>query len=155
MKNGYFLLSALLVLLDQGVKTLIRARIPLHETVAFLPGFDLTHLRNTGAAFSILSAHTWILTLLSAVVSLALVAGLARRFLPSRTGMLAMALLLGGAVGNLIDRARFGYVTDMFRTTFMDFPVFNVADMAVVAGGALLCLYVILSYREEKREAKT
>ena len=148
---GYFLLAAVWVALDQGVKLWVRGSIPLHTTLPFLPGFDLTCVRNTGAAFSILTEQTWILTVLSAAVSVVLAAVLLRRILP-RPGQLALALLLGGAVGNLIDRASLGYVTDMFRTTFVDFPVFNVADIGVVLGAALLCLTVLLT--GEKGEKK-
>lgn len=148
----YWILAAVIVIADQIVKALVRAYIPLHIAVSFLPGFDLTYVRNTGAAFSILNAHTWMLAALSAVVSVILAVALAKKALPHWTGMLALALLLGGAVGNLIDRAAFGFVTDMFATTFMNFPVFNVADIGVTVGGALLCVHVILFYRKERKE---
>ena len=132
----YFLLSALWVAVDQVVKYLVRTYIPLYASVPFLPGMDLTYVQNTGAAFSLLSEHTWVLTLLS--------------------GMLSLALLLGGAVGNLIDRALLGFVTDMFETTFVHFAIFNVADIGVVVGGILLCLHVIFAFgkgwKEEKEE---
>ena len=67
--------------------------------------------------------------------------------------LLALALLLGGAVGNFIDRLLFGFVTDMFATTFVNFAVFNVADVGVVLGGVLLCLHLIVFFgREGKKE---
>ena len=75
------------------------------------------------------------LALLSGVVSVLLAVALAKKVLPKPIGMLSLALLLGGAVGNFIDRLLFGFVTDMFATTFMNFPVFNVADIGVVVGG--------------------
>ena len=132
----YFLLSALWVAVDQVVKYLVRTYIPLYASVPFLPGMDLTYVQNTGAAFSLLSEHTWVL--------------------PHWSGMLSLALLLGGAVGNLIDRALLGFVTDMFETTFVHFAIFNVADIGVVVGGILLCLHVIFAFgkgwKEEKEE---
>ena len=129
----YFLLAAALVAVDQVVKYLVRAGIPLHTAVDFLPGLDLTYVQNTGAAFSLFSQHTWLL--------------------PHWSGMLALALLLGGAVGNFIDRLLFGFVTDMFATTFVNFAVFNVADVGVVLGGVLLCLHLIVFFgREGKKE---
>lgn len=67
--------------------------------------------------------------------------------------MLALALLLGGAVGNFIDRLLLGYVTDMFATTFMHFAIFNVADIGVVVGGVLLCLHVLFAWQKEDRNA--
>ena len=67
------------------------------------------------------------------------------------TKLWLLALLLGGAVGNFIDRLLFGFVTDMFATTFMNFPVFNVADIGVVVGGVLLCIHVIFTYSKEPK----
>lgn len=148
----YFLLSAALVVVDQMVKYVVRQGIPLHTAVDFLPGMALTYVKNTGAAFSLFQEHTWLLTLLSGVVSVALVVALAKKILPHWWGMLSLALLLGGAVGNFLDRLLLGYVTDMFATTFMNFPVFNVADIGVVLGGVLLCVSVILSFAEERKK---
>ena len=153
----YAILILALVVLDQVVKFLVRAHIPLGGSLPFLPHIlELTYVQNTGAAFSLLSEHTWVLTLLSAVVSVGLVVAMAKRILPHWSGMLSLALLLGGAVGNLIDRALLGFVTDMFETTFVHFAIFNVADIGVVVGGILLCLHVIFAFgkgwKEEKEE---
>ena len=151
----YFILAALVVVIDQVVKYLVRANIALGEHLDFIPGFDLTYIQNTGAAFSILSSHTWILTALSGVVAVILAVILVKKAFPEKLAMFSMALLLGGAIGNFIDRALFGFVTDMFATTFMNFPVFNVADMGVVVGGVLLCFYVLLTMKDEKKEEET
>ena len=70
---------------------------------------------------------------------------------PPPIGRRALALLRGGAGGNFIDRLLFGFVTDMFATTFMNFPVFNVADIGVVVGGVLLCIHVIFTYSKEPK----
>ena len=150
----YAVLVVALVVLDQVVKFLVRANIPLGGDVPFLPHIlHLTYVQNTGAAFSLFSQHTWLLTLLSGVVSVVLVICLGKRVLPHWSGMLALALLLGGAVGNFIDRLLFGFVTDMFATTFVNFAVFNVADVGVVLGGVLLCLHLIVFFgREGKKE---
>ena len=146
---GYLIFAGVWLALDQAVKFLVRAFIPLHTSLSFLPGFDLTYLRNTGAAFSILRSQTWLLTALSGVATVVLLVLLLRRALPTRLGMLSLALLLAGAAGNFIDRLAFGFVTDMFQTTFMDFPVFNVADIGVVVGGVLLVLTVLLAGDKE------
>ncbi len=149
---GYLVLAAAVVGADQLVKWLVRGHIALGEHVSLLPGLmDLTYVQNTGAAFSMFSAHTWLLTVLSAVLSAAFAVVLVRRMLPHWTGMLAMALLLGGAVGNLIDRAVLGFVTDMFATTFIQFAVFNVADIGVVLGGVLLCIDVLFFSGKERK----
>lgn len=147
---GYLIFAIVWVALDQGVKFLVRAAIPLHTSQPFIPGlFDLTYIRNTGAAFSILRSQTWLLTVLSGVAVVVLLVLLLRRAIPSKLGMLSLSLLLAGAAGNFIDRLAFGYVTDMFQTTFMNFPVFNVADIGVVVGGFFLVL-AVLTAREEK-----
>lgn len=150
----YAILAAALVALDQIVKYLVRANIPLGGSVPFLPRIlDLTYVQNTGAAFSLLRQHTWLLTLTSAVVVLAMCALLARGFFKNRLGLFSAALVLAGGMGNLIDRAVFGYVTDMFKTVFMDFAVFNVADCCITVGVPLLFLYVWLYVgKDEKKE---
>ena len=147
---GYLIFAIVWVALDQGVKFLVRAAIPLHTSQTFIPGlFDLTYIRNTGAAFSILRSQTWLLTVLSGIAVVVLLVLLLRRAIPSKLGMLSLSLLLAGAAGNFIDRLAFGYVTDMFQTTFMNFPVFNVADIGVVVGGFFLVL-AVLTAKEEK-----
>ena len=127
----YAVLVVALVVLDQVVKFLVRANIPLGGDVPFLPHIlHLTYVQNTGAAFSLLEEHTWILTIVSLVVS--------------------VLLVLAGAVGNLIDRALLGYVTDMFETLFMRFAVFNVADICVVVGGIAFCVYYLFFHGKEE-----
>ena len=150
----YAILSAALVVLDQIVKYLVRANIPLGGSVPFIPYLlDLTYVQNTGAAFSILRQHTWLLTLTSAVVVLAMCLFLLKGFFKNRLGLFSAALVLAGGVGNLIDRVLFGFVTDMFQTTFMEFAVFNVADCCITVGVPLLFLYVWLYVgRDGKKE---
>ena len=118
----YAVLVVALVALDQLVKYLVVQNIPLGEYVPFLPHIlDLTYVQNTGAAFSLFSEHTWL-------------------------GRISLALLLAGAVGNLIDRAFQGYVVDMFHVLFMEFAVFNVADICVVVGGIAAAVYYVWGY---------
>lgn len=150
----YALLVLLLVGADQVVKYLVRTYIPWNESIPFLPHImDLTYVKNTGAAFSIFEEHTWILTLVSLVVSIVLCVALARKWITRHPiGRVCLAMVLAGAVGNLIDRALFGFVTDMFQTTFIQFAVFNVADICVVVGGIAFCLYYLFFY--EKLEGK-
>ena len=139
----YALLAAALVAADQLVKYLGRTYIPLGESIPFLPHImDLTYVQNTGAAFSLFQEHTWILTLVSLAASVALAVILAgKRATRHPVGRGLVAVVLAGAVGNLIDRALLGFVTDMFETTFINFAVFNVADICVVVGGIGFCMY--------------
>ena len=148
----YFLLAAALVVVDQLVKFLVRANIPLGEGVPFIPHvLQLTYYQNTGAAFSIFEQHTWILTLISAAASVLLIVLLAKRTFNHPFAMVSLALVLAGAVGNLIDRLFLGYVTDMFQTLFMNFPIFNVADICIVCGGIAFCVYFLLLCKEEDK----
>ena len=149
----YFVLAAGLVALDQLVKYLVSTNIPLGGSVPFLPHImDLTYVQNTGCAFSLLEEHTWLLTLVSAVMSVALGVALAKGFFKHPLGKITLSLLLAGAAGNLIDRAVCGYVVDMFRTLFMEFAVFNVADICVVVGGIAAVAYYLFLY--DKLEGK-
>lgn len=150
----YAILTAALVALDQLVKYLVRSHIPLGGNVPFLPFIlDLTYVQNTGAAFSLLRQHTWLLTLTSALVVLAMCALIVKGFFKNALGRWAAALVLAGGMGNLIDRVLFGFVTDMLKTVFMDFPVFNVADCCITLGVPLLFLYVWFYVgKDEKKE---
>ena len=146
----YAVLVVALVALDQLVKYLVVQNIPLCEYVPFLPHIlDLTYVQNTGAAFSLLEEHTWILTIVSLVVSVLLVVLLVKKVFPRPFAMAALSMVLAGAVGNLIDRALLGYVTDMFETLFMRFAVFNVADICVVVGGIAFCVYYLFFHGKE------
>lgn len=149
----YFLLAAALVALDQFVKIQVMTHIPVGEHVPFLPYLvDLTYVRNTGAAFSIFSEHTWILAGISLVMSV-LLGWCLWKGIPFQKplGRLTVTLLLAGAVGNLIDRAFRGYVVDMFNVLFMDFAVFNVADICIVVGGfAAFAYYVLFASKLEE-----
>ena len=149
----YAVLVAALVGVDQLVKYLVVQNIPLGEHVPFLPHIlDLTYVQNTGAAFSLFSQHTWILTLVSLVMSVILAAAVWKPLFHSPFGRTALSVLLAGAVGNLIDRALQGYVVDMFHVLFMQFAVFNVADICVVAGGFSAVIYYLFFY--EKLEGR-
>ena len=143
----YAVLVVALVVLDQVVKFLVRANIPLGGDVPFLPHIlQLTYVQNTGAAFSLLEEHTWILTIVSLVVSVLLVVLLVKKVFPRPFAMAALSMVLAGAVGNLIDRAFQGYVVDMFHVLFMEFAVFNVADICVVVGGIAAAVYYVWGY---------
>ena len=150
----YGILALVLVLIDQLTKLLTRANIDLGGSVPFIPKFlDFTYYKNTGAAFSILEKHTWLLTVVSAVVVLVVAWLMFRKFFTHWMGMLSATLIVAGGIGNLIDRIAFGYVTDMIRTLFMDFPIFNVADCCITVGVVLLFVYVLFFFDDKKKEA--
>lgn len=145
----YAILAVVLVIADQVVKFLIRSNLELGESVPFIPHIlNLTYYQNTGAAFSLFREHTWILALISAVVSVALVVVMVRRVFRHPVGQVILAVILAGAVGNLIDRVLFGYVTDMFQTIFINFAVFNVADCCLVCGVIAMMVYVLFFHEK-------
>lgn len=140
----YAILAAVLVALDQLVKYLVLENIALGEHVPMIPYVvELTYVQNTGAAFSLFSQHTWLLTLISLAMSVVLAAAIWKNFFRHPLGKVTLTLLLAGAVGNLIDRLLRGYVVDMFNVLFMNFAVFNVADICVVVGGIAAGLYYL------------
>ncbi len=149
----WYVLAALLVLADQEVKLWVRTHMALGEVRPFLPHFiELRYVENTGGAFSILNDATWLLTLLSAAVTVALVLALWKDwFTTNAFSRLCVTLVLAGAAGNLIDRAWRGRVTDMFNFTFMRFGIFNVADICVVCGVIGYALYVLCAQARDAR----
>jgi signal peptidase II len=144
-------IAAAIVIFDQVTKAMVKARLPLHESVTVIPGFfDLTHVRNTGAAFGMLNdldfAYKPALMVIVALVALAAVASYALTLPASqRVARYGLALILGGAIGNLIDRATMGYVVDFVDVYWrgVHFWAFNVADSAITVGVALMLLDVL------------
>jgi signal peptidase II len=144
-------LAAAVVVIDQATKFMVKARLPLHDSVTVIPGFfDITHVRNTGAAFGMLNnvefAYKPAVMVIVALVALGAVASYALTLPASqRIARLGLALILGGAVGNLIDRATMGYVVDFVDVYWrgVHFWAFNVADSAITVGVALMLLDVL------------
>ena len=133
---------ALLVGLDQLVKFLVKANIPMGAHEDFIPYvLGLSHIHNTGAAFSMLSGARWFFVVLTTVVVIGALYVLFAKKITHPFGVWSMVLVIGGAIGNLIDRTLYGYVVDMFEVLFMDFAIFNVADIFVVVGGIAFCVY--------------
>ena len=141
----YLLTILLCVAADQAVKYYVVTHLALYESAPLLPGLvELYYIRNTGGGFSILSGHTWLLTLLTAAVMVVVAVLLVRRTFPHPLAMWTLTAILGGGLGNLIDRVRLGYVVDMFNFQFMRYPVFNVADILVVCGTIGFAAYYLL-----------
>ncbi|MCD8144781.1 MAG: signal peptidase II [Oscillospiraceae bacterium] len=154
----YLIAVILLVALDQVVKALVRGLIPLGTSVSFIPHIlNLTYIRNTGAAFSSLEGKTFFLGIVSALVSLVLIYMLAKPVVRHPVGRWIVTVVLAGALGNMIDRFFLGYVTDMFQTVFINFAVFNVADIYVVLGVIALAVYGVFFWDrlEPKKDAAT
>ncbi len=154
----WVILSLLVIGLDQWSKTLISQHMVLFQSIVLVPGWlNLTLLHNTGAAFSFLYGaggwQRWLFSAIAVVVSLGLLIWLFRMPARLRVLPLAVSLVLGGALGNLLDRVRLSYVVD-FIHVYHDawhFPAFNLADSAITVGTILLLIDMF--FLEEQRRA--
>jgi signal peptidase II len=162
MRKFHFLIAFIVVLMDRLSKLAVEHKIPLHDGIQIIPGFfRLTHLENRGAAFGLFadSPSEWkvaILVLFS-VVALVVVSVLLWKsgHAMSTTGV-GLALILGGAIGNLWDRLSAGHVTDflLFYVRDYQWPAFNVADSAIVIGAALLVVEILFSKTPAHEKAR-
>ncbi len=142
----FFLTALLLVTADQLSKFWIRSNLAIGESLFEVGFFRLTRVHNTGAAFGLFQGQSFPLTIIAlvGVAALLLYALFFHRKLPflgNRLGKLALGLVLGGTVGNLIDRIYLGYVTDFIDFNF--WPAFNIADSAIVVGIIILAYSII------------
>ena len=137
-----------IVLLDQASKEWVRSAFSLHESIPVLPGFfNLTYIRNTGAAWGMFSGQNLALSLLAMAMLLALVLFRRKLLPPGRLHRVALGFLCGGIVGNLFDRLRLDYVVDFLDFHFRGshFPAFNVADSAICVGVGIYVLGTFLA----------
>ena len=156
-KNGIYVLYAIigvavLVGLDQWTKSLAVRHLAGQESITLIPGvFQLQYLENRGAAFGLLQNQIWLFVILTAIFLAAAVWVYIRlpkikRYMPLH---ITAVVLVSGALGNLIDRIRLGYVVDFFYFSLIDFPIFNVADIYVVLSFVSLMICILFVYREE------
>jgi signal peptidase II len=151
--------SLVVIVLDQITKWVIRTELPLYTRINVLPFFDITHLRNTGAAFGILrglpeSLRFPLFAIVLIVALLAIFIFLKKASEKDSVLVVSLGLILGGAIGNSIDRFRFGYVTDFlgfhwFGNLQYQWPPFNVADSAITIG-VILILFDTLFLKKGK-----
>jgi len=149
----YLWLSGLVIILDQVSKWIMVSWLSLYETVAVIPYFNLTMAHNTGAAFSFLAGaggwQRWFFVGLAIAISIGLFIWL-DKLAKTKLEAVSVSLILGGAIGNVIDRLYFGYVIDFLDVYYGTYhwPAFNIADSAIVVGAALL---IIDSFRAEPK----
>ena len=137
------LFAAGIVAADQLTKYLTVANIPLHTEIPAIPGlFHLTYVQNTGAAFSSFEGARWLFVVIFAVFAAAIIWEFSKKRWPFTTfDRWCIVAIFAGGLGNVIDRVRLGYVVDMIKTEFIDFPVFNVADCFITCG----CIALMVS----------
>jgi signal peptidase II len=149
-------LTALLIALDQWSKAAIVQRFALGESLTVWPVFNVVRAHNLGVAFSLFDHEggwqRWAFSALAAVVSAVLIVWLRRLPRAANLTALSLALILAGAVGNLIDRARQGYVVDFVQVHWNEnyFPAFNVADSAITVGAILMLLDAWVASRQQR-----
>ena len=152
----YALLLAACIAGDQLLKYWVVNHLEVGQSAAFLPGLvQLTRLHNTGAAWGSFSGSTALLTAVTAVLLLAVAWLVLKKIIRHPLGLCAAMLVLGGGIGNMIDRLCRGYVVDMFDLEFMNYPIFNLADCFVVVGVILGAVYYLWFYdKYDGRKAK-
>ncbi len=148
----YFAMAAAMVLVDQLIKLwAVKALAPIH-TMSVIDGvFSLTYVENTGASFSILKGRQEVLIAVTVVAFFLFAFMLKSHMIKGRLGYTAVSFIAGGALGNFIDRVRLGYVIDMFQLKFIEFPVFNFADLCITAGAVL---FIIMIYNDSVSEGQ-
>ena len=151
----YLFIAAATVVSDQLLKSWIIKSVALGDVWFRIPGlFDFTYVRNTGAAFSILSGKMSFLSILSAVFCVAAIIYWIVKKPKQPLLCTSISLIFAGALSNAIDRISQGFVVDYIETTFMTFPVFNIADCAITIGAVLLVIYVIFIDKDPREEKK-
>ena len=139
------LFAAGIVAVDQITKFLTVAHIGLYQHVEMLPGvLGLTYVQNTGAAFSSFEGMQWLFAVIFLIFTGLILWEYFKKPQPfTRLERWCIAAIYGGGLGNMIDRLRYGYVVDMIKTEFMEFPVFNVADCFITCGCSMLLVHLV------------
>ncbi|QTJ36355.1 signal peptidase II [Dolosigranulum pigrum] len=148
----YYIIAMILIGLDQLSKYLTVQEIALGEVVHVIPDvLSLTYIRNSGAAWSILEDQMIFFYVITVVVVGALIYFLHTEGKRSPIASTGIAFIMGGAIGNFIDRLHLKYVIDMIRLEFINFPIFNVADMALTIGVIILIGYIVYDELVKKK----
>ena len=156
---GFYLIALAIVLTDQATKEIVVRTMRLGQSIPIIPGyFDLTYVLNPGAAFSMLATlpekiRNPFFIGISVAAAILIIVYRARHLRTHRLATVSLGLILGGAIGNLIDRIRYGVVVDFLDAHVHQYhwPVFNVADSAISVGVSLLLLEMLLEWRRERR----
>ncbi len=156
----YFLMAvfaALVVIADQVTKYLVVANIPLFGHADAIPGlFSLTYTQNTGAAWSSFQGMLWLFALIFILFTAGILWELKYKKMGfTRFEQWCVAAVWAGGLGNMIDRLRLGYVVDMIRLEFMDFPIFNVADCFITCGCIALMAHLVFFKKQFWKDGKT
>lgn len=145
------LFAVAIIILDQLTKFLVVKYIDATQVITFIPKvIDFVYVKNNGAAFNILSGRIGLLSIISLVFAIGVVWFMIVKKPQNKIFTTSMLLLFAGAVGNVIDRIFRGFVVDFIKTSFINFPVFNIADISITCGAALLIIYLL--FFDNKKE---
>lgn len=153
-------LAVVVVILDQLSKYVASASLEMHQPIAVMPMFNWTLMHNTGAAFSFLADaggwQRWFFAVIAVVVSVVIVLWIKRLEQHEKWQAIALALILGGALGNVIDRIWLGYVVDFIQVYYQQWywPAFNIADSAISIGVVMIIIDSVREYRDEKKSTE-
>ena len=143
------------VVLDQLSKLwVLHSLAPIGSYPLWQDVFHFTYVENTGAAFGMLQDHRWVFMVISSVAILAMILYVVITKPKNRLEITAVAFIIGGGIGNIIDRFAFGYVRDMIEFTFMDFAIFNVADAFACIGAVMLVIYLLFFWSKNQKKQK-
>ena len=149
----YLLISFAVIFSDQSLKYYIKTNFRVGETRKVVPGvFSFNYLQNNGAAWNILAGKMWIFYIITLVASIVVIYYLFNLKYQNITFDIGLALIFGGVIGNFMDRLQMHYVVDMFQLDFINFNIFNIADMAITVG--LLLVFIYLIFLEDKNKTK-
>lgn len=152
-KKNIYIIAIIYLMIDQIVKIIVRTKMELYQEIKIIPKlFSLYYVENDGAAFSILGNQTIFLIIVSIICLIILNKFILEEELP-KNSLIPLGCLLGGIVGNLIDRIIFKSVTDYLSIFIFkySFPVFNIADIGITVGTALLILNIVLEEKKNKK----
>ncbi len=147
----YGLIAAMLFAADRLTKYFIVKNVGTGETFGSVFGiFDFTYVQNQGAAWSMLSGKIGILSLISVIFCIGVIVYWILKKPQNRLLCTALALMFSGALGNAVDRLMYGYVVDFIETKFINFPIFNVADIAITVGAGILMVYILFFDKDKQ-----
>lgn len=146
-----------LIEIDQLVKAWAIAELKDLHTIPILKDvFHFTYVENRGAAFSLFSKFDsqWIFIILAAIITIVIFVSLYKQVFQTKMGQWSVIMIAAGATGNAIDRVVHGFVVDLFDFRLINFPVFNVADIFICAGGVLFVIYVMFQHKDTEIDIK-
>ncbi len=148
----YYMIALIVFVVDQATKWIVVRNMELGQTIPLIEGvFHFTSHRNRGAAFGILQDQRWFFIVITLLVVGGIIYYLRKLGKDNPRVSLALSLILGGAAGNFLDRLLFGEVVDFLDFTLINFPIFNIADSAIVIGVGLMIWDTILEMKRERR----